>query len=234
MLDGKDTAISDTGYRYWEMDTIKLEEDFSAQKYRENVRHDLKKLHNLQLNPIIVGGTIHWINSLVSNSVSAYYVSSPGLYYELLELTLAELQAKYRSIYPEQKINESDWQNPRRLARAIEYFIIAGKSVYAATKHITDEFDYLVIQTQIERQSHREKIQKSVESRIDKGWIEEVENILQKYDDSILNKLGQGYRIIGNYILNEKKESLDFIIKKITIAEMRYAKKQRFSLPESL
>ena len=225
VVDCNNTAVAEEKYIYWNMDILKLSEIYSAQDYRTDVRKMIFSLYDKKILPIIVGGSMHWISSLMSESISPFYISDYEKYLQLCEKSLEELQKIYREIYPSNKINDSDWQNSRRLSRAIEYFQITNRSVYDDTIHEKNIINFLIIELQIDRVEHKEKIRNSVTERINKGWIEEVKNALEKYPDSnIVNKLGQGFRIIAESDFNNINK--EYLIEKITNAEMIYAKKQ--------
>jgi tRNA dimethylallyltransferase len=226
ILDGWDTVLAIPTY-YWQLDVLDLRKDYSAQKFREEVRAMVKTLHGQKILPLVVGGSVHWIRSLISDSMSPYYKSDDKLYKEIYNKSLEDVQNLYKIYYPDQLLNESDSENKVRLSRAIEYAQLTGNSLYKNTKIFTDENNYLVFEIRIDRFVHREKIRKSVQKRINLGWITEVENIMKEYGEDILDKLGQGYRIIGNYLLNGSKETESELVEKVTIAEMRYAKKQK-------
>ena len=228
IYDGHYTSITNEEKKYWLMDCENLKSTYSAQDFREQVRSMITKLHNQNIVPILVGGSIHWIKSAISSSITPYYVSDENLYAEICSKTLQELQLLYRQHYPDYEINESDWANPRRLGRAIEFKLITGHSIYDSTKFIEDNNDYLIFQTTIDKVDHRKKIKNGVINRLNNGWIEEVENIIKVYNYEILDKLGLGYKIIGEYIKNGKIDDVDKLIELITIAEMHYAKKQIF------
>lgn len=228
LMDGQNLAlIQEKGNQilYSHLDILNLLDSYNPQKYREEVRKEIVGLHDKNILPIVTGGTIHWIKSLISSYVSPYYRSDEKVYMDLYSLSLNELQEKYREYY-DKDLNNSDWNNKLRMARAIEYKIMTGHSLYESTKHIHDQNNYLIIQTSIDFNTHKEKVKKSVIDRISNGWIEEVDNIIKEYGEGVLDKLGQGYRVIGNYIQNNKMDSMETLVENITILENRYAKKQ--------
>jgi tRNA dimethylallyltransferase len=230
IMDGYDTVkVSDNNnqYLYWQMDTHSLSEDISVQKYREECRSMFIKLHNQNILPLVVGGSIHWIKMLVSERITPYYISDIKIYQELCKQSLEDLQKEFINQYGENILNSSDWNNSRRLSRAIEYKLITGQSIYTATRHIIDQNNYLIFQTEIDADLHRLKLRSSIKARIQNGWIDETEFIIQKYGTGILDKVGLGYRIIGDFVINGRSGVLDELIEKLVISEMNYSRKQK-------
>ena len=215
-------------FKYWNLDELNLSVDFSAQKFRQKMRRIQNILQSQDILPIIVGGSVHWLRSLISENISPYYESDIKIYSSLKEKSLLDLQNTYISVYEKNNLNDSDWNNSRRLMRAIEFKQITKESLYVSTMKHSDEYNYLVFETEIDRTNHRDKIRQSVTQRLDLGWINEVQLINKKYNNKfIFDKLGLGYMIISEIIDKNSVYNIDELIEKITIAEMRYTKKQK-------
>ena len=76
----------------------------------------------------------------------------------------------------------------------------------------------------MDREKLYERINKRVDMMIEKGLIEEVQNILKKYDKFPTAMQGLGYKEVVEYL--EGKKTKEEMIDKIKQESRRYAKRQ--------
>ncbi len=129
------------------------------------------------------------------------------------------------------KIDEKAMQNisrndAKRIIRVIEIYEKTGrtKTEMEANSRKELEFDFKVFITSLDREKLYEKINKRVDIMIDKGLIEETENILNKYNEYPTAMQAIGYKETKEFL--EKKITKEELEEKIKQETRRYAKRQ--------
>ena len=176
------------------------------------------------------GGTGLYIDSLI------YEIEYPNIefdeeYRNLLEKQVEEeglkaLYEKAKEIDSQavEKISEND---KKKILRILEIYHATGKNkteqeIESRKKEI--EYDYKVYALDWDREILYQRINKRVDIMIQKGLIQEVEKILQKYHEFPTAMQGLGYKEVVQYIQGElTKEEM---IEKIKMETRRYAKRQ--------
>lgn len=200
--------------------------------WRKEARSAIQQIVSHDKTPIIVGGTMHWIDALMYGKEFSEVKPDHKLRKELEELELDDLLTKLKSLdedyYNKILNNNSDIKNKRRIIRAIE---IASQSSDNKIKEIgyIDEFkDFEVIW--IGLKIDREILRKRIEKRLEKRWEDiliEVKDMMEKFDEDMgseLIKLGLEYKYATLYIKNElsEKEAKESIIN----SSIKYARRQ--------
>ncbi|OGY91039.1 MAG: tRNA (adenosine(37)-N6)-dimethylallyltransferase MiaA [Candidatus Komeilibacteria bacterium RIFCSPLOWO2_02_FULL_48_11] len=148
--------------------------------------------------PFLVGGTALYIYAVVDN----YNLSNVGpnakQRQELERLSTTELQAILSHHTHPPILTSSDYQNPRRLIRAIEK-LEAGAPLRAEKNPA--RYNSLLLGIDIPREKLYKKIDQRVDERIKQGMIEEVKRLRQSVADDKLLGFGLEYRFITEYLL---------------------------------
>ena len=123
-----------------------------------------------------------------------------------------------------EKISEND---KKRIMRVLEIYKATGKTktqqeIESRQKPI--EYDYKVFAINWDREKLYQRINKRVDIMIEQGLIEEVKNILEKYNKFPTALQGLGYKEVVDYLngIYTKEE----MIEKIKMETRRYAKRQ--------
>ena len=123
-----------------------------------------------------------------------------------------------------QKINPND---KKRITRVLEIYHATGKTKTeqeADSRKNEPEFDYKVYAINWEREELYNRINKRVDLMIESGLIEEVKNLLNKYDEFPTAMQGLGYKEVVQYL--EEKCTKEEMIEKVKQESRRYAKRQ--------
>jgi len=211
--------------KIWLYDIVTPDQYFSSFEYVKIAQKVIKDIKSRGKTPILVGGTYFYLKHLL---YGFDYQVPPDftLREKLNQKSIAELQKIIQELDPEikQKMNQSDWQNPRRLIRRIEILKNQGQNLsgsvllkivpdlFIGLKHKNKEHLYQAIKTRVEK-------------RLKQGAIKEVEKILKmgyKKTDPGLNTIG--YKQIIDYL--EGNITKDQAIEKWITAEVQYAKRQ--------
>ena len=97
-----------------------LWQDYNLAEFQKDTYLVLKKLKNTNTLPFLVGGTGLYIESIIYNYNLPNIDIDKDLRAELSKLDKFNLQKKLLLLNPKINLNESDWNNPIRLIRAIE------------------------------------------------------------------------------------------------------------------
>lgn len=212
-----------------QMDTVKHhligclepEEFISSGKYASLVKEKIDDIVSQNKNPIICGGSGLYYRAIqkgifegsISNlkirkKLELQYAKNP----ELLFNKLKSIDKKYSKIV---HIN-----NRQRLIRALEIYECTGKS---PSEHFQTQYvdpaktvELYTIFLRWERTSLNKRIKERTKDMLLKGWIDEVENLLELQTNrqkvfSSLNSIG--YKHIKSFLNNEisKKEMFEII-----------------------
>ena len=86
------------------------------------------------------------------------------------------------------------------------------------------KYDYKVFVLDMDREKLYERINKRVDIMIEKGLIQEVKNLLRKYNEFPTAMQGLGYKEVIDYL--QGKYTREEMIEKIKMESRRYAKRQ--------
>ena len=212
-----------------QMDTVKHhligclepEEFISSGKYASLVKEKINDIVSQNKNPIICGGSGLYYRAIqkgifegsisnlkVRKKLELQYAKNP----ELLLNKLKAIDKKYSKIV---HIN-----NRQRLIRALEIYECTGKgpSEHFQTQYVepAKTVGLYTIFLKWERRSLNKRIKERTKDMLLKGWIDEVENLLELQTNrqkvfSSLNSIG--YKHIKSFLNNEisKKEMFEII-----------------------
>ena len=115
----------------------------------------------------------------------------------------------------------------KRIIRVLEIYKATGKNKteqeFESRKNEV-KYDYKVFAINWDREVLYERINKRVDIMIEQGLIEEVEKLIQKYNEFPTAMQGLGYKEVVEYL--QGKTSKEEMIEKIKMETRRYAKRQ--------
>jgi len=204
---------------------------YSVSDYKKDAEKALEEIIINNKNPIVVGGTGLYVNSLI------YGIEYPDIQVDLSYRQLLENEAnKYglEKLYEKackidsnamKKISKND---RKRIIRVLEIYKSTGKTkteIEIESIKNGPKYEYKVFAINIERDKLYERINKRVDLMVEKGLIEEVKKLYNKYDEEMLTSMQAiGYKEVIEYLKCNitKEEMLD----KIKRETRRYAKRQ--------
>ena len=123
-----------------------------------------------------------------------------------------------------EKISSND---QKRILRVLEIYKATGKNKTeqeAESRKNGVKYDYKVFAINMDREKLYERINKRVDIMIEQGLIQEVQDLLKKYDEFPTAMQGLGYKEVVEYLQgNISKEEM---IDKVKMETRRYAKRQ--------
>ena len=218
------------GIKHYLIDFISPDQRYSVANYKIDAKQAIEEILNKGKTPIIVGGTGLYIDSLIYE-IEYNDIKINEAYRKKLEdikekeglETLYEMAIK---IDPEamQKISKND---SKRIMRILEIYEATGKTKTqqeAESRKKEIPYNYKAFAITMDREKLYDRINKRVDIMIDKGLIEEVKNLLNKYDKFPTAMQGLGYKEVKDYL--EGNLSKQEMIDKIKQESRRYAKRQ--------
>lgn len=212
------------------IDFVEPNQRYSVAEYKKDAEKSIEEILSKGKTPIIVGGTGLYVDSLI------YGIEYPEieldeeyrkqLEKEIEEKGLESLYNKAKEIDSKamEKISPND---KKRIMRVVEIYKATGKTkteqeIESRTHEV--KYDYKVFAIKMDREKLYERINKRVDLMVRKGLIEEVQNILKKYDKFPTAMQGLGYKEVVEYL--DGKTTKEEMIDKIKMQTRRYAKRQ--------
>jgi len=210
------------------IDVVEPDEDFSLAMYHQLAGEALKAIQQRGKLPLLVGGSGLYVWSLVEGwkipevppdqklrrqlESRAEQEDSQSLYQELQDIDPVAAT----------KINPS---NVRRIIRALEIYYATGQTPSQLQHKEAPAFSVLIIGLTQERSELYRKIDGRVDKMIQRGLVEEVEQLLKRgYSSSLPSMSGIGYKQIGQFLRGEM--TLPEAIDKIKYETHRLARHQ--------
>jgi tRNA dimethylallyltransferase len=210
------------------IDIVKPDEDFSLVMYHQLAIEALKAIQQKGKLPLLVGGSGLYVWSLVEGWKIPQVPPDQKLRRQLESRAGQEdSQSLYRELQDidsvaAAKINPS---NIRRIIRALEIYHATGQPPSQLQRKEVPGFSTLVIGLTRDRSELYRKIDGRVDKMIQRGLVEEVEQLLKKgYSPSLPSMSGIGYKQIGQFLRGEM--TLPEAIDKIKYETHRLARHQ--------
>ena len=226
----KPTIEEMQGIKHYLLDFVSPNERYSVADYKKDAKKAIKEILSKGKVPIIVGGTGLYLDSLIYEieyqNIEFDENYRKKLEQEVEEKGLEELYDKAKKIDPVaiEKISKND---KKRILRILEIYHATGKNKTEQeieSRKNEVEYDYKVYAISWDREELYARINKRVDLMIEQGLIDEVKNILQKYEQFPTAMQGLGYKEVVDYLKgNCTKQEM---IEKIKMETRRYAKRQ--------
>ncbi len=207
------------------IDVVKPSGSFNLAKYQALAFKAIDKVLKKKKLPIIVGGSGLYLQAIIDNYDLSSSVGSDRKYRDSLEkLPAAELFSRLKSLKSDfaDKLNNSERNNPRRLARYIE-IVARGEEL---GKKIEPKYNFLVIGLDVNDKEMRSRVSYRILSRLEQGMIAEVKDLKDKgLSNEKLESFGLEYRFINRHLNGEI--SYKEMVSLLEIASYRFAKRQK-------
>lgn len=226
----KPTIEEMQGIKHYLIDFVLPDQRYSVAEFKKDAIRAIEEVLKKGKVPIVVGGTGLYVDSLIYGIDYSEIKLDEDYRKELEEIAdnggLEKLFNRATQIDPEamKKISVND---KKRIIRILEIYKATGMnktSQEIESKKNGIPYDYYVFAINVERQKLYDRINLRVDLMIKNGLIEEVNNILKKYNKFPTAMQGLGYKEVVAYLKNEcSKEEM---IEKIKMETRRYAKRQ--------
>ena len=226
----KPTIEEMQGIKHYLLDFVMPNQKYSVAQFKKDAVQAIEVILNHGKVPIIVGGTGLYVDALTKN-IEYPEVETDIEYRNQLESQikkegLAKLYEQAKKI-DEQAMQIISQNDKKRIMRVLEIYHQTGKTKTQLEKESRMKpvpYNYLVFTIKMDREVLYDRINQRVDKMIKDGLIEEVENLLKKYDEFPTAMQGLGYKEVVTYLKGEcTKEEMT---EKIKMETRRYAKRQ--------
>ena len=207
---------------------IEPDENFSAGRFKAMAEASIEKIFSNKKIPIISGGTGLYIKTLTDGlcecppenmeiraklAILAQQRGNQYLYSRLLKADRASAENMHMN-------------NIRRVIRALEVFETSGIKMSSWQKRMKKPYyNFIMFGLKWERNTLYGQIDKRVEEMFNRGFIKEVENLLESgYSDNLRSMQSLGYKHIIGYL--HKEYDMPILVELVKRDTRRYAKRQ--------
>ncbi len=220
-----------SGIKHYLIDEVNPDEEFSVARFKELATKYIDEILDKGKQPIVVGGTGLYINSLLYNIDFSETVSDWELREELKKEALEQgneyLHEKLKSVDPiaAEKIHKNDL---KRIIRALEVYEYSKKTItehQEVSRQIPSKYEFYTYGLKMDRERLYNRINQRVDIMFERGLIEEVKGLVSMgYDKHSVAMQALGYKELLLYLRDEI--SLDDAKEIIKMGSRRYAKRQ--------
>ena len=219
------------GIKHYLIDCVEPTRRYSVSDFKNDAIKAIEKILEDRKNPIVVGGTGLYVNSLIYG-IDYPEINTDFEYRKKLEERAERegLEKLYEEAYKidEEAMKSISHNDKKRILRVLEIFKETGKTktqVEIESKKNGIKYDYRVFAIDMPRDVLYERINKRVDLMLENGLIEEVKNIYEKYGKELITSIQAiGYKEVIEYL--EGRYSKEEMIEKIKMETRRYAKRQ--------
>ncbi len=226
----KPTIEEMQGIKHYLIDFIEPNQRYSVADFKKDAEKAIEEIIKKGKVPIVVGGTGLYVDSLIYG-IEYQEINFDEKYRNELEKRvekegLEKLYNEAKKIDPQaiEKISQND---KKRILRILEIYKATGKNKTEQeieSRKNEVKYDYKVFAINMDREKLYERINKRVDIMIENGLIQEVEELLKKYNKFPTAMQGLGYKEVAEYLYN--KCSKEEMIENIKRETRRYAKRQ--------
>ena len=197
------------------------QENYSAGDFVADATRLIQEISDHGGLPILVGGTHFYFNALLGGLPMGVN-ANPELRKELGKLSTGELFERVRS-RDARRAEVLDPQNRRRLIRALEIIEAKGEVPACVVQMPNYGIEWIVIDPPRERL--RARIDARLQGALERGLVEEVRRVRGAVGDARLNELGLEYKIVGEFLRNERME--ESLLPTLSAKLWQYARRQK-------
>ena len=219
------------GIKHYLIGNIKPTNRYSVSEFKKDAISAIKEIVSKEKMPIVVGGTGLYVNSLV------YGIDYPEIqtnleYRKELEKIVEEKGLQYlfeKAVEIDKEAMKNISPNDKkRILRVLEIYKETGKTKTELERESRKNgipYDYKIFAINMPREILYDRINRRVDIMIEKGLIDEVSSLYEKYGESLLTSMQAiGYKEVVEFLKgNCTKEEM---IEKIKMETRRYAKRQ--------
>ncbi len=219
------------GIKHYLVDCISPDQRYTVSDFKKDAEAAIEEILSKGKTPIVVGGTGLYVNSLIYGIEYQDMEFDEDYRNSLMEKAeseegLAELWEEANKIDPEamEKISKND---KKRITRVLEIYNATGKTKTEQeilSRQNEVKYDYKVFAISMARELLYERINLRVDLMIKQGLVEEVRNLLNKYDHFPTAMQGLGYKEVKEYF--DGILTYEEMIDKIKQESRHYAKRQ--------
>jgi tRNA dimethylallyltransferase len=204
------------------------DEEFNLAFFQEQARLAIQDIHRRGKLPFLVGGTGLYIKAIIEGFKPPGVSPDKDFRYNIEnnadDKTIDDLYTNLAAKDPDAAA-KIDRRNVRRLTRALEVHAKAGKAFSQLGTKEPPAFETFIIGLTTDRAELYRIVDRRVDDMIVRGFIQEVEGLLQRgYSLDLPSLSGIGYRHIGLFLRGEMTREM--AIQKIKTETHRFIRHQ--------
>ena len=218
------------GIKHYLLDCVSPDARYSVAEYKLDATKAIEEILQKGKIPIIVGGTGLYVDTLIYG-IEYNDIKIDEEYRQELEKIAEEqgLETLYKMAaeIDEEAMKKISVNDKKRIMRVLEIYKATGKTKTqqeVESRKNGVKYDYKVFALNMDREVLYNRINLRVDLMIQKGLIEEVRNLKEKYNKFPTAMQGLGYKEVVEYL--EGKVTKEEMIEKIKMETRRYAKRQ--------
>ncbi|MFH1098734.1 MAG: tRNA (adenosine(37)-N6)-dimethylallyltransferase MiaA [Candidatus Uhrbacteria bacterium] len=215
------------GVPHWLFDIRNPDERYSVAEFQRDATRCARDVIRRGKLPIIVGGTMLYVQALVDNFDIPSVRAQPSLRARLEKKSCSNL---YRTL---QRLDSDaarviDRHNVRRLIRALEVCLVSGKPFSDLRRRHLSPFDFFVIGVERSRPVLYRRLDQRTRQQLRDGLIEEAAKLLKRYGPDVAPLRGFMYREVVAWLqmAPHERPSLSALARQIGNANHAYARRQ--------
>ncbi|OCG05362.1 tRNA (adenosine(37)-N6)-dimethylallyltransferase MiaA [Gilliamella apis] len=227
----KPTKQEQQQYPHKLIDICDPAESYSAANFRHDAIEEIEKSLSNGRTPLLVGGTMLYFKALIEG-LSPLPAADSDIRQQIEEKAnkfgWQAIHEELKKVDPvsAQRIHPND---PQRLNRALEVYLISGKSLTELTQESGEALPYDIMQLAImpeDRAELHQRIEQRFLQMLDQGFEEEVKTLMQRSDlhTNLPSIRCVGYRQMWEYLNGDT--SYDEMVFKGICATRQLAKRQ--------
>jgi tRNA dimethylallyltransferase len=186
------------------IDLVYPDELFTLAMYQDMATAVIRAVQARGRLPVLAGGTPLYVNSIVEGWSIPRVEPDAALRGHLEdEAAIYGTQALHRRLHERDPVAAERIlpSNTRRIIRALEVIEVTGRPISEQQARSAPEYDILTIALECERKELYDRIDRRVDSQIERGIVDEVRGLLERgYALDLPSMSGLGYRQIGDYL----------------------------------
>lgn len=207
------------------VDFVSPDQRYSVADFKKDATEKIEDILSRGKLPIIVGGTGLYVNSLIHNIEYKEEITDIEYRNKLEKVDLETLYKQAQEIDSEAaaKVSQND---RKRITRILEIYHTTGKTKTQMEAESRKEvkYDYKIFVLTPERDKLYERINLRVDLMMQAGLVDEVKQLLQKYNEFPTAMQGLGYKEVKEYLDGDITE--EEMVEKIKQESRHYAKRQ--------
>ncbi|MFQ5398639.1 MAG: tRNA (adenosine(37)-N6)-dimethylallyltransferase MiaA [Anaerolineae bacterium] len=220
----KPSAVERARIPHHLIDICEPDETVTLGQYQEMAYRVIDAVHQRGRLPILVGGTGQYVMAVVEGWGIPRVPPHPRLRQALSALGGEELGRWLRMLDPV-AAGRLDLRNVRRVIRALEVALIAGRPISLLQRKTPPPYDVCLLGLRLERESLYRRIDARVDQMMAAGLVAEVERLHDAgYGRHLPAMSGLGYRQLWAYLEGELE--LVEAVERIKFETHRFARQQ--------
>lgn len=217
----KTSAEDMQGIPHHLIDILDPKETYSAGDFERDAARLIEEIRARGKRPILAGGTHFYFDALLYGLPNDT-TPDPILRKDLESRSVDSLFKEIEERDP-RRAGKIDRMNKRRLVRALEILSTHEQVPERDLSQARYAVEWVILNP--ERDELRGRIAERLEQALAKGLIEEVRAVREYVGDERLDELGLEYRIIGEYLRDERSE--DSLLSSLSTKVWHYARHQK-------